>query len=526
MVAACSSSSTSVTSPTSARCAVQLSQSPSTVDAAGGRGQVAITVNRDCPWEARSEADWITLAAPTSGQGEANLGYSAVANPAVSVRRGAIVVNDQRIEVAQSPAACRYALSAPGGSAAAGGGSLTVTVTAQPTCRWTAASQADWMSVNAGREGDGQGVVTIGVAPNTGPAREGTVVVAGQTFSVSQSAAGGPGPQPGCDFTVVPGGESFAAAGGEGTVRVVSAGPGCAWTAASNVPWISLASGGGNGPGSVRYLVAANGGAARVGTLMVASSTITISQAAAAAVVCEYDVSPQSESFPANGGDSSIRVRAGSNCTWTASSSVSWITVDSGTAAGNGNARYAVAANTGAARTGTLRVAGVTITVTQAAAAACEYDVSPTSESFSSNGGDGSIRIRAAGQCAWNAVSNVPWISVTSGTGSGNGNARYSVAANTGAARSGTVTVAGTAVTINQEAARQTSSTTLRGEIEDLSGLCPNVTFRLERRLVRTNSATQFDERCDHLRDRRDVTVWGTAQSDESVLAQRVDRGR
>jgi hypothetical protein len=438
-VAACSSSSTSVTSPTATRCSVQLTQSPSTMDAGGGRGQIAIAVNRECTWEARSEADWLTLAAPTSGQGEANLGYSAMANPAVSIRRGAVVVNDQRIEVAQAAAVCQYSLSAPGGSAGAGGGTLSVAVTAQPTCRWTAVSQTNWVRVDAGREGDGQGVVTMSVVSNTGPAREGAVVVAGQTYSVSQSAAGGPGPQPGCELSVSPQSESFAASGGDGTVRVTASGSNCGWSAASNVPWITVAATAGNGNGSVRY---------------------------------------------------------------------------------------SVAANTGAARTGTMNVAGTTISVTQAAAAAapCQYDVSPTSESFSANGGEGSVRIRAAGHCAWSAVSSAGWISVTAGAGSGNGNARYSVAANTGAARSGTLTVGGTAVSITQEAAPQPSSTTLHGDVEDLSGQCPNLTFTLERRLVRTNSCTQFDERCDHLRNRRDVTVWGTVQSDSSVLAQRVER--
>jgi hypothetical protein len=531
MGVACSSSSTSVTSPTSTRCPVQLSQTPPTIAAAGGSGQITIGVNRECTWEARSEADWITLVAPTTGQGEANLAYSVSANPAVSVRRGAVVVNDQRIEVAQSAAACRYGLSAPGGSAGAGGGSMTVTVTAQPTCRWTAVSQVDWLRVDAGREGDGQGVATISVAPNGGPAREGTVIIAAQMFSVSQSAAAGPspvpGPQPGCDFTAMADSNSFAAAGGEGTVRVVVAGPGCAWMAMSNVPWISLVPAGGNGPGSVRFVVAANGGAARVGTLIVASSTIDVFQAAAATPGCELSVSPQSESFPATGGDGTVRVTAsGSSCGWSAASSVFWITLATSSGSGGGNIRYSVVANPGAARTGTLRVAGVNVTVTQAAMPACQYEVSPTSESFSSNGGNGHFRIRAADGCAWSAVPNVSWISLRQGNGSGNGNAQYAVAANTGAARTGTLTVAGTVVTINQEAARASSETILHGEVADLSGQCPSLRFDLDRRLVRANGSTPFDERCDHLQNRRDVSVWGTEQSDSSVLARRVDRGR
>jgi hypothetical protein len=50
----------------------------------------------------------------------------------------------------------------------------------------------------------------------------------------------------------------------------------------------------------------------------------------------------------------------------------------------------------------------------------------------------------------------VDWISVTGGAnGSGNGTVSFSVAANAGAARSGTLTIAGQTYTVNQGAAGQ-----------------------------------------------------------------------
>jgi hypothetical protein len=342
--------------------------------------------------------------------------------------------------------------------------------------------------------------------------------VAGLAVSVTQAAAAA------CEFDVSPQSESFEAGGGEATIQV-RAGSACSWSASSSVPWITVDTASRSGNAAARYVVAANTGAARTGTLRVAGVTVTVNQAAAPTQSCQFDVSPHSESFPASGGSESVRVRTGSTCNWTASSSVSWIGVSTGNSTGDGDVRYTVAANTGAARTGSLRVAGVTVTVTQAAPPACQYDVSPTSETFSSNGGDGRIRIRADHDCAWSAVPSASWITLREGSGSGNGNVQYSVAANTGAARSGTLTVAGTVVTITQEAAQPTS-TRLSGEIDGLSGQCPNLTFTVDRRLVRTNNATQFDERCDRLRDRRDVTVWGTNQSDNSILAQRVERDR
>lgn len=67
----------------------------------------------------------------------------------------------------------------------------------------------------------------------------------------------------------------------------------------------------------------------------------------------------------------------------------------------------------------------------------------------------------SASSCAWTAVSNVPWITITSGAaGSGNGTVIYSVAANTGAAQSGTMTIAGLTFTVNQAAAATGPDTT------------------------------------------------------------------
>ena len=58
----------------------------------------------------------------------------------------------------------------------------------------------------------------------------------------------------------------------------------------------------------------------------------------------------------------------GGSCSWTAASNAAWITVTSGaTGNGNGSVAFAVAANLGASRTGTLTIAGQAFTVTQAA---------------------------------------------------------------------------------------------------------------------------------------------------------------
>ena len=85
--------------------------------------------------------------------------------------------------------------------------------------------------------------------------------------------------------------------------------------------------------------------------------------------------------------------------------------------------------------------------------------VSPMSQAFFSPGNTGSVTITknlsATAPCDWHAVSNNSFITIDSGaSGSNNGTVNFTVAPNTtGAARSGTLTVAGRTVTITQDAA-------------------------------------------------------------------------
>jgi hypothetical protein len=59
-------------------------------------------------------------------------------------------------------------------------------------------------------------------------------------------------------------------------------------------------------------------------------------------------------------------VTTNAGCTWSASGAPSWMTVLSTMRTGSGTLNYSIAANTGAARSATLTVAGQSITVNQA----------------------------------------------------------------------------------------------------------------------------------------------------------------
>lgn len=179
----------------------------------------------------------------------------------------------------------------------------------------------------------------------------------------------------------------------------------------------------------------------------------------AAVDVAAASISPASASFGSGVGSGAVSVTAPAGVGWQTFVNDSWISITSGSSgAGNGTVNYSVAANSGGARTGTMTVAGRVFTVTQDAAPSCSYSISPTSASYTSGGGIGSVNITTGAGCAWTAASNDAWITITSGaSGSGNGTVNYSVGINSGAARNGTMTIAGSTFGVAQAAVTTTA---------------------------------------------------------------------
>jgi hypothetical protein len=173
-------------------------------------------------------------------------------------------------------------------------------------------------------------------------------------------------------------------------------------------------------------------------------------------------LSPLANVFEAPSGTGTITVTPfSSGCTWTASSNNSWITITAGSPhTGPGTVSYSVAANTGLYREGTITIGGKTFTVTQNGSTTCAKTISPLSSPlfspspartpFGVTGNTGTVSVSST--CSWSAISNVPWITITAGnTGNGNGTVSYSVAANTGGARTGIITIGGQTFTVSQD---------------------------------------------------------------------------
>jgi uncharacterized repeat protein (TIGR01451 family) len=144
----------------------------------------------------------------------------------------------------------------------------------------------------------------------------------------------------------------------------------CAWTASSDAPWITITGGGsGSGNGQVDYSVDPNpNGIPRSATIVLGGQALTVNQDGSG---CSYSILPVSQGFAAAGGDGSVAISAGPGCDWMAASNDGFITITSAkSGTSNGTVSYSVAGNNGAhSRSGTMTIAGQTLTVVQAGTA-------------------------------------------------------------------------------------------------------------------------------------------------------------
>ena len=441
LAAACGSSSTTSTAPaTVPRCGVTLATTDLNVPASGGTGRIGVTTARECAWTANSNAPWLTVNGPSSGQGDGSIEYLAASNSDPATRRGVIELNDQKANVTQAAAECTMSLGDTSEGFSSAGGTGTIPVQASSaSCPWTATSDSSWITIRAGASGSGNGTVTYDVAAGTGPPRTGMILVAGLRFAITQSE--------GCTFSIAPNSFAPGPSGGATIVSVTTAAA-CPWTAVSNAPWISVAQGAtGTGPGAARLVVEGSSGPNRTGTVLVAGQPVTVSQGGG----CDFAVAPLAQSFAASGGAGAATIETGAGCGWNATSNAPWISL-TGAASGSGGGaiNFTVAPLTGAARTGTISVAGAVVTVTQGSG--CAFSIAPTSGSVPAAGGTGTVSVTAGADCAWTASSGAAWLTITAGaSGTGNGAVQYSAAATNAGPRSGALTIAGQAFTVNQD---------------------------------------------------------------------------
>jgi hypothetical protein len=344
-------------------------------------------------------------------------------------------------------------------SFAESGGSQTVKVASNVA--WTTSALPSWLTRASAAGLNDTTLVTFTAAANGGATvRNATVVFSGTAGASSQNlavtqAANAPA------LSVSTTSLSYAAAGSSQNITVTA---NVGWTAGSSAAWATVSPASGSGNGTVSVTAAANTGAARTATVTLTGSgltrTVSITQAAAGTPPStnSLTVSPDTLDFAVAGASENVSVSA--NLSWTAVSSATWATVSPASGFANGTVSVTAAANTGAARTATVTLAGGgitrTVTVRQASALPdSSLTVSPDSLDFAAAGASKNVSVTA--NVGWTAAGSGTWVTVSPASGSGNGTVSVTAAANTGAARTATVTLTGGGITrtvgIAQEAA-------------------------------------------------------------------------
>jgi hypothetical protein len=417
----------------------------------------------NCPWTATSNnVNWLTVTGGSSGTGNGTVSISAAHNSGEQ-RDGTVTVGGQTFTVTQFTGSCVSSIKptsfidstdSTSFNVPASGGNLSYAHSCNSVTPISAGT-SEWIIINNG---------SITVLENTGAARSGSLALqvadtnGGNSTKILNVRQAGQGAS--CTFSLNSTSRDFTASAGTGVLSVSSTNAGCSTTysAVSSASWITISNPSGQAGSNINYTVAQNtSGASRIGTITVSipnagSRTFTVNQAAAAA--CTFSTNPSSRSFSSATGAGNFTLTASDpNCSWSAATSDSWVNI-TGSTSGTGSAQinFTVSSNNGAARTANITVGGQVFNVTQESG--CTFSLSSPNSNFGESGGNGSVIVNSGAGCAWNAATNSSsWISFTSNTnGNGNGTVNFAVAANTGQARTGTITVGNQSITIAQAA--------------------------------------------------------------------------
>lgn len=167
-----------------------------TAPAAGGTFEVAVGTVANGEWETEEDLDWLAISRllatdTTTGNGPATVEVIIDANDSTSSRGGDITIAGETVVVRQAGKAegeATFELDRNVQAVSGLGGTIIVAVTGTEGATWQSISQAEWISVQRGRSGEGDGLVILEVDRNLGGARAGRVSIAGERFLVDQGA--------------------------------------------------------------------------------------------------------------------------------------------------------------------------------------------------------------------------------------------------------------------------------------------------------------------------------------------------
>ena len=175
-----------------AACGYSLAPTSRSVGTTATTGSVGVTAGSGCAWTATSSGSWLTITGNPSSSGNGTVNYSVAANSGSTARSATLTVGTATFTLTQS-GSCTFAVSQTNRGFNPSGGNASVAVTAGSGCSWTATRSGSWITITSGSSGSGTGTVNYRVSANGGSSsRTGTLTVAGEPITISQSAATAP----------------------------------------------------------------------------------------------------------------------------------------------------------------------------------------------------------------------------------------------------------------------------------------------------------------------------------------------
>jgi hypothetical protein len=245
-------------------------------------------------------------------------------------------------------------------------------------------------------------------------------------------------------------------ASGDTVSFLVSASAECKWSVSTGTSWIALTTRSGAGFATGTFRVAANDGPSRSGNVDVGGRTIVVTQdAPPPPAPCPTTVEPRSVRLTAAAQEVAISISASADCNWSVGTDAAWIGVPTGSFVGSGRSTFAVKANDGSSRSGSVRIGGLAIAVTQDAPppAPCPAAVDPRAVTLTAAAQEVAFSVSASADCKWSVTgTDVTWIGIPTGSVTGSGSSRFGVKANDGSTvRSGSVKIGGLVIAVTQD---------------------------------------------------------------------------
>jgi hypothetical protein len=155
---------------------------------------------------------------------------------------------------------------------------------------------------------------------------------------------------------------TVAAGGGQVNISVAAARE-CTWTATSEATWINISPSSGQGEGTLTLSVHPNQAAAsRSGAIVINEARLVVAQEPAP---CQFDIDRELVRVSHEGGSVSIALRTLEGCSWTSASDVNWAKPLTSTGSGSATVRFDAEPNRGGERSANLVLAGRAVRLVQ-----------------------------------------------------------------------------------------------------------------------------------------------------------------